>query len=342
MRHWWWKILAALLILGGTFMALNTPLRPGTVHVDPQRLAPGEQTVTISTYGTRLTDADQVLVHMDNEGQIIAADRVDIVNDQTLKAVFAVPPGLKNELSDVVVQSELDGTMWLPDAFWMDATGQGIPAALLDAEPSPIKKEGFFFPLRSILYETIRNLNFHVPMWWTMMVLQIVSLVFSIKVLSKERISDDRKALEAVNTSLLFAAIGLVTGMIWARSAWGAYWTGDPKLNGAAITTLIYLAYLVLRGSVKDEKKRMRLAAIYNVFAFVLMMVFIMVLPRMTDSLHPGQGGNPGFNTYDLDDSLRMIFYPITIGWLLLGIWAFQLKHRLAKLEYEAKHENDE
>ncbi len=73
--------------------------------------------------------------------------------------------------------------------------------------------------------------------------------------------------------------------------------------------------------------------------AFVLMLVFIMVLPRMNDSLHPGQGGNPGFNAYDMDDSLRAVFYPITLGFILLGVWAFNLKHRLAAIEYKRNNE---
>lgn len=342
MRQFWWKILAVLLILGGTFFALKTPLRPGIVHVDPLRLAPGEQVVTIRTYGTELSKEKSLHAHLDNDGQIVAADEIRVLNDNTVEVLFNVPREFTNEQSDVVVQSNLDGTMWLPDAFWMDATGQGLPVSATDVEPERIKKDGFFFPLRNILYESIRNLNFHVPMWWTMMVLQIISLVYSIKVLSKERPEDDIRAFQAVNTSLLFAAIGLLTGMLWAKATWGAYWTPDPKLNGAAITTLVYLAYLVLRGSVKEPNKRMRLAAIYNIFAFVLMMVFIMVLPRLTDSLHPGQGGNPGFNTYDLDDSMRRVFYPITIGWLLFGYWAYQLKSRLAAIEYRKANENDE
>ena len=342
MKHWWWKILASLLLIGGTFLALKTPLRPGAVHVHPIRLSVGEQEVMITTYGTDLTQSNTVHVHMDNDGQIVHALRTEALNAHTVKAIFNVPAGLQDKQSDVVVQTAEDGTMWLPDAFWMDQTDQGAPISPTDVEPKRVRKSGVFFPLRTILYETIRNLNFHVPMWFTMMLLQVISLVYSIKVLSKERTQDDQKAVQAVNVSLLFASIGLATGMLWARTTWGAWWTGDPKLNGAAITMLIYLAYLVLRGSVPDEKKRMRLSAIYNIFAFVLMLVFIMVLPRMTDSLHPGQGGNPGFDTYDLNDNMRMIFYPITLGFMLLGIWMFNVKHRLAKLEYEKNHENDQ
>jgi heme exporter protein C len=341
MTHWWWKIIASILLLYGTFTALHTPLRPGIVHVSPDRLEPGERTTTITTYNTDLLHASDIHVHLDNDGQILLPRSVEAIGATTLQATFMIPDGLRNELSDIVVQTPEDATMWLPDAFWMDRTGQGIPNADSGIEPKPVRKGGMLFPLRSLLYETIRNLNFHVPMWFTMMLIMLLSVIFSIKALGSNDLMADLKAHQAVNVALLFASLGLITGAIWARATWGDWWTSDAKLNGAAITTLIYLAYLVLRGSVTEERKRMRLAAIYNIFAFVLMIVFIMILPRLTDSLHPGQGGNPGFDAYDLDNNLRRVFYPITLGWMLLGVWVFNLKHRLARLEYMKRH-NDE
>jgi heme exporter protein C len=62
-------------------------------------------------------------------------------------------------------------------------------------------------------------------------------------------------------------------------------------------------------------------------------MVLIFVIPRLTDSLHPGNGGNPGFNQYDLDSRLRMVFYPAVIGWVLLGFWVAEISIRIKTLE---------
>ena len=139
-------------------------------------------------------------------------------------------------------------------------------------------------------------------------------------------------ASEAAKTGMLFGALGLATGMGWARYTWGAWWVNDAKLNGAAISMLTYMAYLVLRNSIDEDHKRAKIAAVYNIFAYVMMLVFIMVLPRMTDSLHPGNGGNPGFGKYDLDNNMRMVFYPAIIGWTLLGVWILQLRIRLKKI----------
>ena len=102
------------------------------------------------------------------------------------------------------------------------------------------------------------------------------------------------------------------------------------KLNGAAVTMLIYGAYLVLRGSVRDEQQRARLSAIYNIFAFAAAIPLLFIMPRLYDSLHPGMGGNPGFSKYDLDSSMRMVFYPAVIGWTLLGVWITEVACRLS------------
>ncbi len=184
-------------------------------------------------------------------------------------------------------------------------------------------------PARDILNESIRNLYFHVSMWFAMMAMMIVSVIYSVRYLAGFSKTFDTKANIFAEMGLIFSFLGLVTGSIWAKFTWGAFWTNDPKLNGTAITILIYLAYFILRGSMDDRDKKARIAAVYNIFAFVLMVVFIGVLPRITDSLHPGNGGNPGFNQYDMDSSMRMVFYPAVLGWILFGVWISSIRFKL-------------
>ncbi len=188
-------------------------------------------------------------------------------------------------------------------------------------------------PRQVILYETIRNLYFHVPMWFSMIFLFLVSVIYSIKHLSSSNIKDDIIAKQMVNTGIIFGILGLITGSIWAKFTWGTFWTNDVKLNGSAISMLVYLAYVILRNSMDEEQKRARIAAVYNIFAFVMLIVFIGILPRMYDSLHPGNGGNPGFNQYDLDSNMRMVFYPAVIGWILLSLWIANINIRINKLK---------
>ena len=126
-----------------------------------------------------------------------------------------------------------------------------------------------------------------------------------------------------------FGILGILSGMIWAKFTWGAYWTNDPKLNGSALSLLIYFSYFVLRGSIRDQIKKAKISSVYNIFAFAMLIPLLFILPRMTDSLHPGNGGNPGFNVYDMNSQLRIVFYPAVIGFILLGIWITKLRLRL-------------
>jgi heme exporter protein C len=144
---------------------------------------------------------------------------------------------------------------------------------------------------------------------------------------------------QAVIVGLVFCILGLVTGSIWARFTWGAWWLNDPQLNGAMATFLIYAAYMVLRKSIPEENKRGRIAAVYNIFAFVMLVVLLMILPKFTESLHPGKGGTPAFSSYDLDSSLRLVFYPAVIGWIIVGYWMYKIRLRyvqlLRKVDYD-------
>lgn len=188
-------------------------------------------------------------------------------------------------------------------------------------------------PRMAILNETIRNLYFHVPMWFGMIVLFTISVIYSIKSLNTQSEADDLRAVESANTGIILGLLGIITGAVWAKFTWGQFWSFDPKQNFAAISILLYLAYFVLRNAVDEEQKRAKIAAIYNIFAFPMMVVLLFVLPRLQDSLHPGNGGNPGFNSYDLDSRMRIVFYPACLGWILIGYWIYSIRFRIRSLE---------
>lgn len=193
-------------------------------------------------------------------------------------------------------------------------------------------------PRKVVLNESIRNLYFHVPMWFGMILILGASAYHSIRYLIKPDMLHDTKADSTAKVGVLFSLLGMATGMVWAQYTWGAWWSGDPKQNTSAIAILIYLAYLVLRGSFNEDQQRARISAVYNIFAFACLVPLLFILPRLTDSLHPGNGGNPGFGAYDLDNRMRMVFYPAVIGWTLLGFWIASLRTRIITIE-QKEHE---
>ena len=151
---------------------------------------------------------------------------------------------------------------------------------------------GFLFevPRREIFNETIRNLYFHVTMWFSMIIIFAVSVYNAVRYLKHSKPIYDYYASEAAKMGIVFGVLGLITGMFWARFTWymadGGYWSGDPKQNMTVIGLLIYLAYFVLRGSLTDEQQRARISSVYNIFAFSALIPLIYILPRMVASLH--------------------------------------------------------
>lgn len=201
----------------------------------------------------------------------------------------------------------------------------------------------FQVPRLNILNETIRNLYFHVCMWFAMMILFTISVVHAVRYLRSNNLKYDVLSRQYAVVGIVLGVLGYATGMIWASATWvdpnneaaasfGAI-AREPKLIGAGIALLIYFAYLVLRDSVQDLDKKARISAVYNIFAFAFLFPSIWIIPRILPSLHPGGEGNPALNYKDIDARMRLVFYPAVLGWTLLGVWIVSLKVRLAYLK---------
>ena len=192
---------------------------------------------------------------------------------------------------------------------------------------------GFIVPIpETMIGGSLRNVFYHVGMWFGMFAMLTTSFIYSLRYLRGFREKEDVVAVEAANVGVFFGILGLITGMIWAKNTWGAFWVRDPKLDGAAVGMFIYLAYMVLRGSIDDTHKRAKVSAVFNIFAFILWIVFVMVLPRMTSStIHPGQDGAPVM-ALNLSATTRIVFWPAMVGWMLLGFWIMNLRIRIKKL----------
>lgn len=197
------------------------------------------------------------------------------------------------------------------------------------------------------LEETIRNLYFHVCMWFAMMILFIASIVYAVLYLRTNDLQHDIKSREFAVMGIIFGVLGYATGTIWMSYTWVdpnrpvyesfSQIAKEPKLIGAAIALLIYFAYLVLRDSINDMDKKARIGAVYNIFAFAFLFPAIWIIPRLLPSLHPGgegaEGGNPALDFRDLSPGMRYVFYPAIIGWTLLGVWITSLKVRMRLLK---------
>lgn len=189
-------------------------------------------------------------------------------------------------------------------------------------------------PRVAMLEHTARNLYFHVPMWFTMMALTALSAVHAIQCLRTNHPVSDIRSSTAALIAIIFGLLGLATGSMWARFTWyeetNIWWNFDPKQSMAAVQVLIYCAYFALRGALDDPARRARIAAVYNIFAFVTVPFLLYVLPRQLESLHPGAEGNPAFSDIT-DPIMRVVFYPAVIGFIGLGWLLYTQRVRLTR-----------
>jgi|JI6StandDraft_1071083.scaffolds.fasta_scaffold15593_3 heme exporter protein C len=339
----WLKIICISLLLYAGVSSLYHPMTPGGLSVSASELHPGRNDFTFTGYGSHFNDAMsslQVFVTSDTSG-VYCAEVLQVVDNAHVIVSVFLPDTLSSNNLGFFANNDLDGTMFVESPLGSEGFTfvKGTANDLCEYKITNSEQQFFGFPFQPIIMESIRNLMWHVPMWFTMFALMIFSFAFSIRALGKNGgavIAEyDLKASASAGTGLLFCVLGLITGSVWARFTWGAWWTNDPQLNGAMVVFMVYVAYFILRKSTPDEDKRARLSAIFNIFAFVLMVVLLMVMPRFTEGLHPGKSGNPAFSKYDLDSSLRSVFYPACFGFILLGYWLFTLNLRMKKIEIE-------
>src|ERR1700693_6161489 len=110
---------------------------------------------------------------------------------------------------------------------------------------------------------------FHVPVAVTAMLCAAVALIASVLFLITKNFVWDGLAVAVTEVGLAFLAANLVTGSIWGRRIWGIWWTWDARLTSALVCWLLYAGYLMLRRAIEEPTSRARIAAVFNIFAFV-------------------------------------------------------------------------
>lgn len=118
-----------------------------------------------------------------------------------------------------------------------------------------------------------RIIFFHLPSWFTSFTAYFLAGVASILYLVKKQDGYDTFAVSVTEIGTVFTAMGLITGMIWARIIWGIWWTWDPRLTWAFICWLIYAGYLMLRRAIEDPTARARNSAVLNIFSFTTVVI---------------------------------------------------------------------
>ena len=128
---------------------------------------------------------------------------------------------------------------------------------------------------------------FHLPIAISAYLCFAIVFVSSILYLRSKEQKWDILSLSAAEVGVVFAFLTLVTGSIWGRSAWNAYWVSwDVRLNTSLILFLIYLSYLMIRQAVEEPEKRARLSAVFGIIGFISVPISFLSV-RFYSKMHP-------------------------------------------------------
>jgi heme exporter protein C len=155
-----------------------------------------------------------------------------------------------------------------------------VTAVLFAAAPVLIARA----PFESTMGLVQKIFYFHVPSWMAMYTGIAVCCIASLLYLFKGTAAADRVAVAAAELIVLFGLVGLITGPLWARKAWGVWWQWDVRLTSALLLELIFIAYLMVRqyGGEGAEK----LAAVVALFGTAVS-PFVYVSVNIWRTVHP-------------------------------------------------------
>lgn len=144
--------------------------------------------------------------------------------------------------------------------------------------------------------------------------------------MTKDALYDTRSKI-AMEISLLFVILTMITGEMWTRFEWGVWWTWEPRLTTYFILMVIVIAYFILRSSVDDPEKQAVYAAIISIIALVDVPICFMVTRLIPSSIHPvvlREGG--------MSPEMGMCVGIITVGMILLGFVLYRMRYRQVRV----------
>jgi heme exporter protein C len=199
----------------------------------------------------------------------------------------------------------------------------------------------FYAPREVIMGEVQRVFYFHVASWWVgMLGLLAAAVAGGIYLVTKNR-RWDIWSVSAVEISVVFGLIGIVTGSIWARPAWNTWWTWDPRLTTATIMLLIYIAYLLLRQGIDDPDRRARFGAVYVILGFISVPITFFSI-RLYRTIHPvviGSNAAGAEGQFDMTSTMLQVFMFSLLTFTFLFITLMWNRYRLGQLSEKVEEE---
>ena len=178
----------------------------------------------------------------------------------------------------------------------------------------------FIVPPAEGLGNYVRIAFFHIPTAWVAVIAFFGAAYWGARYLKTRELRYDAKSARSAILGLIFTLMATVSGAVFSKLTWGAYWNWDPRQTTIFVLLLIYAAYVTLRMTMRDERARASSSAVYALFSFIAVPFLVFILPRMFFSLHPSPVLNET-GRIDMDAVMLGTLVLSLIDMTLIYIW---------------------
>ncbi|MBR1397337.1 MAG: cytochrome c biogenesis protein CcsA [Selenomonadaceae bacterium] len=174
------------------------------------------------------------------------------------------------------------------------------------------------------LGDLVKIIYFHVPTAWLSVAAFVTSAVYAARYLKTQNLSKDELSAKAAKIGFVCVLLSTISGAVFSKLTWGAYWNWDPRQTTIFVLILIYGAYLTLRSAVTEIKTRAKVSAIYSLLSVLTVPFLVFILPRMYFSLHP----SPIINSsgIDMDSTMLIVLIAAILDSTLIFIYLMRRK----------------
>lgn len=188
----------------------------------------------------------------------------------------------------------------------------------------PVKWPG---PNGKVLGTVQKIFYVHVPLAWTGFLLAFISAVAALLYVLRRDMRWDRLSASSMEVATIFLTVAIITGSLWARPAWGTFWTWDPRLVSMAVLWILAVGYLFLRNLVDEPSLRARISALLSMLIVInIPVVFLSI--KLFRTLHPAvvKGLSKG-DTYGMDTPILVGFLLNLFSMTVLGLAVLYLRY---------------
>jgi heme exporter protein C len=191
----------------------------------------------------------------------------------------------------------------------------------------------FIAPEERTMHVLQRIFYFHAASAWAGMTAFFVCFVANLLYVWRRAEKWDWLAVSSAEAGLAFITVVLITGPIWAKPAWGIYWTWDARLTSTFVLWLLYISYLILRTMIEEADRRALLSALFGIFAFIDVPIVFGAI-RWWRTQHPAPVIMGGPNS-GLEPTMRATFFFSVLALHALMVFLIAERYRLERLRAE-------